>query len=238
MNFYMRAIKKRKLSHDNEKNKKNREYNNDDSDGNSIDSKEHNLLEFLFSGVNHRGVTMQDNHIFYRTEVTKNSIVELDKMIRKANENYELLKATCKIANIMPKPIYLHISSDGGNLAYGFMGYDSVRNSKIPIYTIIEGTACSAATVISIAGEKRMALENSLILVHQLSSGAYGKANELEDFNQNIKLFMKKLTDLYLNNTKIKSKDLEKLLQKDIFLNAETSIKYGIIDEIYSGDNE
>lgn len=194
-------------------------------------------LEMLL-GHSSKGVDMQDNHIYFRTEVDKESIMELDRLLKKANQNYELLEATCKIANISPKPIYLHISSNGGDLVYGLMAFDAIQNSRLPVYTIVEGNAFSSGSVMALAGKKRYALQNSLVLIHQLSNGTYGKYAELEDFGENNKLVMKKLTDVYLTHTSMKAKDVEKLLKKDIFLDSKTCIKYGMIDGIYSHDLE
>lgn len=231
MNGYLKALKKRTMcENDDTVESKKRKFADDDDDDESYV----NPLEILFGGQHEKGVTIHNNHIYYRCPVTKSSIMLLDKLINKANENFELLQSVCKIADVTPKPIYLHISSDGGDLAYGFMGYDAVRNSKIPIYTIIEGTACSAATLMAVAGNKRYALANSMVLVHQLTGGAYGKAEELKDNYQNVELFMKKLKNIYLEQTTIKSKELDKLLVRDIFLDTQTCIKYGIVDEVFT----
>lgn len=229
MNKYFRSIKKRTICDlDNVTN--NKKLKSEDSED---DNESHNNpLEVLFNNNHDKCVTIHNNHIYYRCPVTKNSIMQLDKLINKANEDYELLESVCKIATLKPKPIYLHISSDGGDLAYGFMAYDAIKNSKIPIYTIIEGSVCSAATLMAIAGEKRYSLENSMVLIHQLTTGAYGKAEELKDNYQNVELFMKKLKSMYLEKTKMKSRDLDKLLVRDLYLDTETCLKYGIIDEV------
>jgi ATP-dependent protease ClpP protease subunit len=230
MNFDERPIKKMKIISESE-NENLEEENN----------KELDILQNLFSGVTNIqpqsvGVSMEDNHIYFRTSITKSSIFELNKYIKNANENYDIMEKTHKNVNITPKPIYLHISSGGGDLIYSFMGYDIIKNSKIPIYTIIEGNASSGATVLSVAGTKKMALKTSFVLIHQLSTGGYGKMDELEDFSKNNKLFMKNLRNIYLKNTKITAVELDKILKKDIYLDTQTCLKYGIIDEIYDGN--
>ena len=83
---------------------------------------------------------------------------------------------------------------------------DCIRNSKIPIYTIIEGRAASAATFMSIAGKKRYITENSVLLIHQLSSGMWGKMSELEDELENNKFFMEKIYSIYSKYTTIPKK--------------------------------
>lgn len=242
MNNYLKLNKlnkstKKRTSFDFDNISTNKKIKISDDENEEESEPNHNPLEVLLGGNHEKDVTIHDNHIYYRCAVTKHSIMILDKLISKANENYELLESVCKIAYLTPKPIYLHISSDGGDLTYGFMGYDIVTNSKIPIYTVVEGSVCSAATLIAIAGKKRYALENSMVLIHQLTTGAYGKAEELKDNCQNVELFMKKLKRMYLEKTKMKSKDLDKLLIRDLYLDTETCLKYGLVDEIYNIDN-
>ena len=65
-----------------------------------------------------------------------------------------------------------------------------VKNSKIPVVSIIEGAAASAAALISVMCDYRIIYENSYMLIHQLSSGTWGKMSELEDEMENLKELM------------------------------------------------
>jgi len=115
---------------------------------------------------------------------------------------------------------------------------DAIRNSKIPIYTIIEGEAASAATFLSVSGKKRFMTENSVLLIHQLSAGAWGKMEELEDEHKNNKFFMEKIYSLYSKYTKISRKQLEKIMKHDIWWGIDKAINYGFVDAIYMGEEE
>jgi ATP-dependent protease ClpP protease subunit len=70
------------------------------------------------------------------------------------------------------------------------------------------------------------------MLIHQLSSGVYGKFSEMEDEIYNCTNLMKLLKDFYKKNTKMPMKKLDELLKKDIWLNAEECVLYGLVDEI------
>ena len=65
------------------------------------------------------------------------------------------------LGTFIPKPIYLHITTNGGDLLAGFFGYDKIKNSKIPINTIIEGCVASAGSLLSMAGQNRYMTANS-----------------------------------------------------------------------------
>lgn len=185
------------------------------------------------------GVFMKNNHIYYRCPINEKNINKLESLIRKANKKYNDLNSKCQIAKITPNPIYLHIMSRGGLLLAGFRGADFIKNSKIPIYTVVEGYAMSAATLLSMAGKKRFMNKNSVILIHQLSSGAYGTFENLKDDQKNNELLMEKLKVFYLEHTggKMDRFKLEDLLKRDLYLDIEKCIEYGIIDQEYKGDD-
>ena len=138
------------------------------------------------------------------------------------------------IDTIQPKPLYLHISSYGGYLHEAFLVYDYIKNSPIPIYTIVEGYAASAATVMSIAGVKRYITPSSLMLIHQLSTGMSGKFNALEEEINNSKQDMNKLYDIYVRECKGKmtKKQIIDELKHDKWWNADKCIKKGLCDEL------
>ena len=100
------------------------------------------------------------------------------------------------------------------------------------IITIIDGCAASAATFMSVVGAKRKINANAYMLIHQLSSVAWGKYAELVDDKKNVDEFMRKIKEIYKKYTKVPVKELDKILSHDLWWNAKTCLKYGLVDEI------
>ena len=71
-----------------------------------------------------------------------------------------------------------------------------------------------------------------MMLIHQLYSGREGKFAELEDDSENMKLMMGKIKDIYLKKSYLTPDKLDNILKRDIWMDAETCKKYGLIDEI------
>ena len=113
---------------------------------------------------------------------------------------------------------------------------DTINSLRIPVISIIEGSAASAATMISIVCDYRIILPNSLMLIHQLSSSTWGKMDELEDEMKNLKKLMKKITDLYKKYSKIESSKLKDILKHDIWWDAKECLKKGLVDEIFENE--
>ena len=74
--------------------------------------------------------------------------------------------------------------------------------------------------------------KNSLMLIHQLSSGKEGKLEELDDEMQNLNLLMKMAKDIYITKTKISPEKLNRMLRHDIWMTSNECKDLGIVDEI------
>lgn len=171
-----------------------------------------------------------DNRIFFYSEIERDKILQLNKRVRELN-NQHLVETQNRGLSEVP-PIYLHINSFGGGIFSGLSAMDNILQCKCDVFTVVDGVCASAATFISVVGKKRYITPHSFMLIHQLSSMFWGKYNEMKDEMQNLDLFMNIIRGVYGNYTKIPEKELNKILDRDIFFDAKTCIKYGLVDEI------
>jgi ATP-dependent protease ClpP protease subunit len=212
-----------------------------DSNMSNISNMAANPFKHLFGESSNKKVYADGRHIYFRDGVSKTSVDELIKIINKLNKKFTDMKSNVDFANITPLPLILHITSEGGNCLMGFLAADHIANSKIPIYTIVEGYAFSAATFMSVVGKKRYITKNSMVLIHQITSTMYGRYTHenMKDEIENGEIIMKKLSDMYIANTngKMKKKYIREVLKKDLYFDAEKSIKLGLVDSIYTNDD-
>ena len=139
--------------------------------------------KYLNGDNNETETKVIDNHIYYYSSVNKKSVLELNMKLREV-ENKLLKNITI---TIVIKIYYLHINSFGGSVFLSFSVIDTIQNMKVPVVSIIEGAAASAATLISVMCDYRIIYKTSYMLIHQLSSGSWGKMNELEEEMENLK---------------------------------------------------
>ncbi len=174
-------------------------------------------------------VDSSHNRIYFYSAVTRPKILKLNKFL--FNMNVSMLSKTVPL-DYDPPPIKLHINSYGGSVFAGLAALDYIKNSKVPVHTIIDGCAASAATLMSCVGAHRQMHRNACMLVHQLSGAMWGKFQEMEDDFENSKMLMDKIKNIYNQHTKIPKREMDKILKHDLWWEAEKCLQFGLIDEI------
>lgn len=169
------------------------------------------------------------NEIYFYGSVSQQSCLELRNQLHEMDLRMKMYSIEYGVPS---PPIKLHIQSEGGSLYHSLYIIDLIQNIQTPVHTYVDGFAASAATLFSVVGEKRYMTKNSLMLIHQLSGSEAGKYEELKDQMENLGSLMKIIKKTYLSNSNLNEGTLDLLLTKDIWLDSDTCLKYGLIDEI------
>jgi ATP-dependent Clp endopeptidase proteolytic subunit ClpP len=169
---------------------------------------------------------MFENNIYFYGDVCWQAAIKLNMIIHKMNAS-----STARKTN----SINLFIHSEGGDLFAGLSSMDHISNSEIPITTIVDGFAASAGAVMVLGGATRKMMPHSFMLIHQLSTGFWGKYEDLKDEVKNCNLFMQDAVKIYRKKTSIPEKKLKTFMKRDVYLNLEKCMKYNIVDELFTG---
>jgi ATP-dependent protease ClpP protease subunit len=138
----------------------------------------------------------------------------------------------CNMVEESNEPIHLHIQSEGGELIPALYTSDLITSLPVEVHTYVDGLCASAATLLAVAGNVRHMSKNSIFLIHQLSTVHSGKYDDLTQALKNSEVLMENLINIYLKHTNLKRSELDQLLSRDKYLNAQTCLKYGLIDVI------
>ncbi len=136
--------------------------------------------------------------------------------------------------------IFLYIDSPGGSVHSGFSIIDTMNFISSPVSTICIGTAASMGAMILTCGEKgkRVCLENSATMIHQPLWGVEGQASDIEITAKEILRTKKQLRDLLSKQTGKKKEQIEKDMDRDFWMNAIESQKYGLVDKVLKSKKE
>ena len=132
--------------------------------------------------------------------------------------------------------IHFYINSPGGVITSGLAIYDTMQFLRCDVSTYCVGQAASMGSVLFAGGKegKRFMLPNSRILLHQplISGVMQGAATDLEIEAKEILRLRERLYDVLSKHTGKDAKDIEKDCDRNLWLEADESIAYGLADKI------
>jgi ATP-dependent Clp protease protease subunit len=132
------------------------------------------------------------------------------------------------------RDINLYINSPGGEVTAGLAIYDTMQFIKAPVSTICVGQAASMAAVLLAAGakNKRYALPNTRILIHQPWGGVQGQAKDIEIVAREIIRIKNKINEILSKHTGQPLEKIEKDTDRDYYMTSYEAKDYGIVDEV------
>ena len=138
------------------------------------------------------------------------------------------------------KDISLYIDSPGGDVYAGLGILDTMNFIKPDVSTICVGMAASMGAVLLAAGArgKRLALPNSMVMIHQPSSGVQGQQTDIQIIADETKWIRQRINELLSDYT---GQSIEKVnvdTERDNYLRAQEACDYGLVDRVISSRND
>ncbi|PTQ81285.1 ATP-dependent Clp protease proteolytic subunit ClpP [Nitrosospira multiformis] len=138
------------------------------------------------------------------------------------------------------KDIHFYINSPGGLVSAGMAVYDTMQFIKPDVSTLCIGQAASMGSLLLAAGAKgkRFCLPNSRVMIHQPLGGFQGQASDIEIHAREILYLKNRLNELLSKHTGQSMETIERDTDRDNFLGAEDSVKYGLVDAVLTSRGE
>ena len=132
--------------------------------------------------------------------------------------------------------IDVYINSGGGHVMAGQEIYSALRrDNRVRIH--IEGMACSAASIIAMAGQSDMS-PAALVMIHNVSGGATGDYHDMEKAKNELKTMNEALANAYVEKTGMDRDKLLSLMDKETWLTANQCVELGFVDSIETASHE
>ena len=130
--------------------------------------------------------------------------------------------------------ITIYINSPGGSVTAGSAILDTMNLVKSEVSTVCIGLCASMGAVILSAGKKgkRYILPNSEVMIHQPLGGTRGQSTDIQIYAKMMEKTKQKLTKILHENTGVPIERLSTDMERDYWMDAEESVKFGIVDGI------
>ena len=130
--------------------------------------------------------------------------------------------------------ISMYINSPGGVVTSGLAIYDTMEYIRSDVSTVCIGQAASMGSLLLMAGAsgKRFSLPHARIMTHQPSGGFSGQASDVEIHAREILTLRERLNGIYVKHTGRPLKEIEKIMDRDTFMDPGEAKKTGLIDDV------
>lgn len=142
-----------------------------------------------------------------------------------------------ELADLDVDDITVHINSYGGEVAEGLAIYNTLKTHKANITTVCDGFACSIASVIFMAGDKRIMSNSSMLMIHNAWTYTQGNAEELRKTAEDLDKISSASINAYLEHINIEEAELKALLDEESWLTPTEALDMGFATEIRSEGN-
>lgn len=134
--------------------------------------------------------------------------------------------------------IDVHINSYGGEVAEALAIYNTLKRHSASVTTYVDGFACSAATVIFMAGDRRIMSQVGNFLVHPASVYTAGNAEQLRKEADNLDAITEQSITAYMQALTKSREELIDLMSQERFLKPSEVLEWGFATEIEDQDDD
>ena len=133
-------------------------------------------------------------------------------------------------------PVTVNVNSPGGDMFEGLAIYNLLREHKGEVTVKVLGLAASAASVITMAGDKVQVARAGFLMIHNAWVIAAGNRNDLREIADWLEPFDAAMTDIYAARTGIENKAIAKLLDAESWIGGSAAVEQGFADELLPSD--
>lgn len=135
------------------------------------------------------------------------------------------------------KQITIVVNSMGGSEYDAWAIYDTIKNLRVPVKTVAQGSCMSAATIIFLAGTQRYIGKNCVFMIHDGTDVYEGHKKNVESWAAFGKKYRKYSYQIYYEaikkkRSRITKADIEKMCEIDTILTAKQTVYYGFAHKL------
>lgn len=130
------------------------------------------------------------------------------------------------------KDLVVRINSYGGEVAQGLAIYNLLKGYPGSVTTLCDGFACSAASVIFMAGKQRKMPRSSLLMIHNAWSYAYGDSNALKKAAEDLEKITQPSIEIYKAVSNLTEEKIKEMMDDETWITADEALEYGFATEI------
>lgn len=128
--------------------------------------------------------------------------------------------------------VNIFINSYGGEVKEGLAIYNALKRHKAKVVTVCDGFACSAASVVFMAGDERVMSNASLLMIHNAWFFTAGDSNQLRKDADDLETITQASINAYMSHVSISEEELKNMMDKETWISATDALVKGFATSI------
>lgn len=141
-----------------------------------------------------------------------------------------------ELQSVKASNINVHINSYGGEVAEGLAIFNTLKNSGKNITTYCDGFACSAASVVFMAGKQRIMSPASLLMIHNSWAIVQGNSDQLRKEADDLEKVNQTAIEAYKSVATISEDEIKQMMNDETWISAQDALSYGFATEVSEGE--
>lgn len=145
-------------------------------------------------------------------------------------------RVTAQLRGIGARPVEVHINSFGGDMFEGIAIYNVLREHPQDVTIKVMGIAASAASIITMAGNRVEIGAGSFIMIHNCSVMGGGNRHDFAELAAFLAPFDQAMADVYAERTGLDAKVVAKMMDDETYMSGSTAVEKGFADGLLSAE--
>lgn len=172
----------------------------------------------------------QTTEMYIYGDIRKKNIIE--RWLNIPSEATDAFTLKDAINTVDTPNLVVRINSYGGDVAEGLAIYSLLSSFKGHLTTIVDGFACSSASVIFMAGQTRIVPEQGLLMIHNAWSYAEGDSNAMKKMAEDLEKITQPSVNIYTSKTKLSEEEIKEKMDKETWITSKEAFEWGFATSI------
>nr|DAW02267.1 MAG TPA: Putative ATP dependent Clp protease [Caudoviricetes sp.] len=151
----------------------------------------------------------------------------IDNWLGTGKEKTDAFSLKDALTQVDTPNLTVRINSYGGSVSEGLAIYSLLSEFEGHLKTIVDGFACSAASVIFMAGQERVVPENGLLMIHNAWSYAEGDANTMRKMAEDLEKITQPSLNIYVNKTGLSEEKVKDMMDREEWITSKEAFELG-----------
>ena len=137
-----------------------------------------------------------------------------------------------ELSKVTTPNLTVRINSYGGEVSQGLGIYNLLKEWNGHVTTVCDGFACSAASVVFVAGKTRVMPKTSLLMIHNAWTIASGDSEDFKKMAEDLEKINEPIVQSYCNATGLPVSKIQKMMNEETWLTADEAFELGFANKI------